>query len=273
MYHRWDDNQDDRPDVIEGEYEVLDGDYKANDSGRGAYGNGPQFMLDKRPPYVTYTILGINIAMWLIMTITGLVTGMSQSEQLLLFGAKVDLLIAAGQYWRLFTAMFLHIGLAHLFFNSYALYIYGPVVESLFGKAKFLILYIISGLMGSLFSYMFSLYPAAGASGAIFGLMGALLYFKKVRPDIYKRVFGPTLFVIIAVNLIYGIIQPGIDNWGHIGGLIGGVLTANAIGLYKERFKKKQVIMWIIIIAIFIIGLRYGSLKYGRFIPPKKGFI
>jgi len=197
------------------------------------------------------------------MNIVGFLFRLNQSELLLYFGAKHNLLIAYGQYWRLFTAMFLHIGILHLFFNSYALYIYGPVVERLFGKFKFTVIYVLSGLTGGLFSYMFSLNPSAGASGAIFGLMGSLLYFRQRKLDIFRRIFGTRLLMIIFINLFYGLVQPGIDNWGHIGGLIGGYLVGNAVGLYKEsRFNLRKSIAWILITLIFLFGLTYGKEKY-----------
>ena len=162
--------------------------------------------------------------------------GWNQSLQLFYFGAKVNELVVQGEYWRLFTAMFLHIGLLHLFFNSYALYLYGPAVEKLFGKVKFLVIYIVSGLMGSLLSYLFSPNPAAGASGAIFGLMGSLLYFRKEKRNLFQRIFGPGLLMIIGINLMYGFIQPGMTI-GVIWWPIEGFLTGNALGLYRVRDK------------------------------------
>jgi rhomboid protease GluP len=205
----------------------------------------------------------LNIAAFLLMSLFGLFFGLNQSEQLFLFGAKWNILIAYGQYWRLLTAMFLHVGIIHLFFNSYALYIYGPIVESLFGKAKFIVIYLASGLMGSLFSYIFSPNPSAGASGAIFGLMGSLLYFRQRKKDIFRRVFGPRLFMIIVINLFYGLTNTGIDNWGHIGGLIGGYLVGSAVGLIREKmYKPKKLLIWALIILTFVFGLRYGKEKY-----------
>ena len=198
----------------------------------------------------------------------GLIIGWDQNQQLLYFGAKVNELVAQGQYWRLFTAMFLHIGIMHLFFNSYALFIYGPIVEKLFGKIKFIVLYIVSGLMGSLFSFVLSPNASAGASGAIFGLMGSLLYFRRKERDLFQRIFGPGLLMIIFVNLMYGFIQPGIDNWGHIGGLFGGFLVAYGLGLYRQRNKEygKRIFIWLLIVLIFALGLTYGKAKYNKYI-------
>lgn len=257
-----------RPDIIEGEYEIID-EWDAGET----YGNwrDRRVQLDPKPPYVTYAILGINIVVWLCMSLIGAIFGLNLNYQLLYFGAKVNELIVQGEYWRLFTAMFLHIGLMHLFFNSYALFIYGPTVEKLYGKIRFLSVYILSGLIGSLLSYLFSPNPAAGASGAIFGLMGSLLYFRQRKRHVFQQIFGAGLFIIIGINLMYGFIQPGIDNWGHIGGLIGGFLAGNAVGLYGERrLTKNKVVAWILIIAIFIVGIRLGEWKYGRVLEINK---
>ncbi|NLN40502.1 MAG: rhomboid family intramembrane serine protease [Clostridiales bacterium] len=251
------------PEIIEGEFEIIEEKY-ADD----VYTKPKRsfFHIDDSGPYITYIILGINIVVWLLMNFTGLIMGWNQNVQLLFFGAKVNEFVAQGQYWRLFTAMFLHIGILHLFFNSYALFIYGPIVEKLFGKIKFIILYIVSGLMGSLFSYLFSANPSAGASGAIFGLMGSLLYFRREERGLFQRVFGPGLLMIIFINLVYGFIQPGIDNWGHIGGLLGGFIVANGLGLYKQRNRQygKKMLIWLLIILVFALGLPLGKAKYSK---------
>jgi len=253
------------PEIIEGEYEIIEERYADDVYTRP---KRPFIQLDDTAPYVTYTILGINIVVWLLMNMAGLIIGWDQNQQLLYFGAKVNELVAQGQYWRLFTAMFLHIGIMHLFFNSYALFIYGPIVEKLFGKIKFIVLYIVSGLMGSLFSFVLSPNASAGASGAIFGLMGSLLYFRRKERDLFQRIFGPGLLMIIFVNLMYGFIQPGIDNWGHIGGLFGGFLVAYGLGLYRQRNKEygKRIFIWLLIVLIFALGLTYGKAKYNKYI-------
>ncbi|HZJ83026.1 MAG TPA: rhomboid family intramembrane serine protease [Clostridia bacterium] len=267
------------PDIIEGEFEIIDErDAKPKDTNRGytkqnntnkrrTDQGGPkgQFIkTDTKPPYVSYTLLGANIIIWLLMSFFGIIFKWDQNLQLLVFGAKVNVLVAQGQYWRLFSAMFLHIGLLHLLFNCYALYIYGPAVEKLYGKVKFTLVYIVSGLMGSLLSYTFSPRPAAGASGAIFGLLGSLLYFRKERKSLFQRAFGPGLVMIIVINLMFGFIQPGIDNWGHIGGLLGGYLMGHGLGLYKDKETEfwKKILVWLLVIFIFLIGMLFGQIKY-----------
>ena len=202
-----------RPEIIEGEYEVID-EWDTEDT---YYTREDRFVhINHDPPYITYGILAVNIGLWLIMSFIGTVFGLDLYYQLLYFGAKINQLIVQGEYWRLFTAMFLHIGIMHLFFNSYALYIYGSLVEKLFGRIRFIIIYATAGLMGSLLSYLLSPNPAAGASGAIFA-DGFTSVFRR-RKRLYQQAFGPSLYIIIGINLLFGFLQPGIDNWGHIGG-------------------------------------------------------
>ena len=134
--------------------------------------------------------------------------------------------------------------------------------------------YTWSGLVGSLLSYLLSPNNAAGASGAIFGLMGSLLYFRKEKRNLFQRVFGPGLLMIIGINLLYGFIQPGIDNWGHIGGLVGGFLMGNGLGLYRERNPnyKKRILCWILIILIFVLGLGWGRMKHSAAIHLSRAY-
>jgi rhomboid protease GluP len=202
----------------------------------------PRFVIRQTPPYVTRFMLAANIVVFVVMVIYGYITygtinGTEDMRVLIFFGAKVNVLIAAGEWWRLFTAMFIHIGVIHLLFNLYALYSLGPLVESYFGHFRFTAIYLIGGLFGSLASYAFSDAPAAGASGAIFGLAGCLtLYFFRYRENFGARgrAILYNMLVVIGINLVFGLSQPGIDNWGHMGGLIGGALvTAGLLPSYR----------------------------------------
>ena len=215
--------------------------------------------MDPRSAVVTYIFIGINVLLFLLINVLIRLTNMDELAVITLLGAKDNALIATGDYWRLITPIFLHSELLHLFFNCYALLIWGPMVERLYGRLKFVLLYIIAGMVGCLASYVFSANPSIGASGAIFGLLGALLYFRQRWKDAFKRFFGPSLFIIIGFNLFYGFTSSGIDNWGHIGGLVGGFLAGNALGLYKEnkaRFDK--VIFALVIVALFAGGIKFG---------------
>jgi rhomboid protease GluP len=152
---------------------------------------------------------------------------------LILLGAKVNDLIAAGEYWRLLTATLLHANLIHIFFNGYALFILGPETERIYGTSRFLLLYWIAGLSGSVASYLFSPNPAVGASGAIFGLIGALgvfFYLSREALGSYGRAQVQNMVAIGAINLLIGFAAGGtIDNFGHIGGMIGGALAGFAL--------------------------------------------
>lgn len=173
-------------------------------------------------PFLTYLLLGINIIVFLLMTNAG---GSTDQRVLITFGAKVNSLIQAGEIWRFFTSMFIHIGLMHLIFNLYALWSLGPFMEERFGRWRFIIIYVLSGLGGSIASFFFSSALSAGASGAIFGLLGALLYYSLKRPALWKSGLGMNLVVVILINFGFGLTQPGIDNFAHLGGLIIGIIS------------------------------------------------
>lgn len=172
-------------------------------------------------PYLTYTLIALNVILFLLMTLAG---GSTQTIILIKFGAKVNELIMRGEVWRLFTSMFLHIGLLHLAFNLYALWALGPITETLIGRPRYLTIYILSGISGSLASLFFTDAISAGASGAIFGLLGALVSYSRKNPGLWKSGFGKNLMIIILINLSLGVFQPGIDIYAHIGGLICGLI-------------------------------------------------
>jgi rhomboid protease GluP len=176
-------------------------------------------------PLLTWIVLAVNAIVWLLMTFRG---GSTDTIVLTHFGAKVPWLVATGEYWRLFTANFLHIGFIHLAFNSYALYSLGPQIESLFGRSRFLVIYLLSGLMGNVASYVLSESLSAGASGAIFGLVGALAVYLARHRDILGRRGQRSLanaVVVILYNLMLSFTVPGIDVFGHVGGLAGGLVV------------------------------------------------
>ncbi len=200
----------------------------------------PRFYIKLSPPLATRALLVINLLVFVAMIVYGWVVyndinGTQNMYVLITFGAKVNELVAAGEVWRLFTAMFLHIGVIHLLFNLYALNALGPLVEGYFGHIRFLIIYLLGGLFGSLASYAFSPLPSAGASGAIFALAGATtIYFLRYRENFGARgrAILQNMLLVIGVNLIFGLGAGGIDNWGHMGGLVGG--AALAYGLLPQ---------------------------------------
>jgi len=162
------------------------------------------------------------------------------------------------ELYRLFSSIFLHAGLIHLVCNMYSLYVIGPQLESFFGKIKYLIIYILSAVIGNLLSMVFlgDGYVSIGASGAIFGLLGALLYFGYHYRIYLSSVIKSQIIPLILLNLLIGFMGAGINNVAHIGGLIGGVLVSMAVGV-KYKSNKSDIINGIIMTIIFIAFLFY----------------
>jgi rhomboid protease GluP len=196
-----------------------------------------------RRPIFTYVFFGVNILIFLLMAFAG---GSTNEPTLNAFGVKANAEIARGQWWRFVTPIFLHIGILHLFFNSYALWIVGPQVERLYGGARFVILYVLTGVAGVVGSYFY--HPqviSAGASGAIFGLFGVLLVFgiryRKSVPPAFKRAVGTGVLPVIVINLIIGFTISVVDNAAHIGGLIAGAVLAAIVPFQRPGAETNRV--------------------------------
>jgi membrane associated rhomboid family serine protease len=178
-----------------------------------------------RPDAVTLTLIGINVVVFLITTLSGAnaLTGSGGTSTIYNHFALVPVQVAHGQWWRLFTSAFLHYGILHIGFNMYALYIFGPPLEAALGRLRYVVLYLMAGVGGGLLSV--GLGPigeqAAGASGAIFGLFGAFYVIARHR----NIQTGPVVITIV-INLILSFSIPDIDWRGHVGGLVVGLLVA-----------------------------------------------
>ena len=175
-------------------------------------------------PYVTYTLITITVIFFLLQMASEAILG---GDILIFYGARSNAEILAGELWRFLTPALLHGSVPHVLFNMYALYSLGTGLERYFGHGRFLLLYVLSAFTGNVISFLFSGdVPSVGASTAIFGLLGAEAVFlflnRKLFAGHYGRAIQNVIFIAI-VNLIFGL-QPGIDNWGHIGGLLGGML-------------------------------------------------
>jgi rhomboid protease GluP len=209
-------------------------------------------------PIITYILIFINIVMFVLMYMLG--NGSENTNTLIDFGANYILLTKAGEYYRLITSGFLHIGVIHLLLNMYSLYIVGSQVEYFYGKVKYIIIYLFSLIMGSLFTVALSSVNtvSAGASGAIFGLLGSILYFGiKYRGYIGNSLVNQIVPVVV-LNLIIGFTTPGIGNAAHIGGLIGGYLISMAVGIgIDKKEQRSSRINGIIISAILTIFMIY----------------
>ena len=210
-------------------------------------------------PLLTYALIAVNILVYGLLYLYSMQSGKSYEQLLSVFGSKINSNIINGEYWRFITPIFLHANLVHLLINCYSLYVVGVTVEKIFGHARFLVIYLFAGLLGNLFSFMFSINPAVGASGAIFGLMGALLYFGLERPALFKAYFGYSVVATIVINLFYGFSNSGIDNYAHMGGLLGGFLASGALKVSMIRKWYLNRLLYVLVaLAIAAGGLLYG---------------
>lgn len=175
---------------------------------------------------ITIALISVNVIMYIITAILSGDIMDSDIRVLIFLGAKVNELICSGEYYRLITAMFLHGGLMHLLLNMYALNALGPFVEKVYGSAKYVIIYFVAGIVSSIFSYMFSEGISIGASGAIFGLFGAVLIFSLKMKDRVGKGMLKNIVSVIGINIFIGISIPNIDNLAHLGGLVGGILIS-----------------------------------------------
>lgn len=176
----------------------------------------------------TRAIMGIVIGVFILQMATGVTSGRVTFELMM-----HPVLIDAGQWWRLITPVLVHGGLLHIFLNMYILYIYGPNVEEIFGTVRFVAIFLITGFTASALSYAIPPdNPSVGASGAIFGLVGALVaYLYRRRGSTVMAHYLRGMGMFIAINILFGFIAPNIDNMAHLGGLIGGAL----LGLGFDR--------------------------------------
>jgi rhomboid protease GluP len=212
-----------------------------------------------KTPVLTYALIAVNIIVFGLLKLYSMQSGKSYDELLSIFGSKINSYIINGEYWRFITPVFLHANEVHLFINCYSLYAVGVTVEKVFGHTRFFFIYFFAGLLGNVFSFMFSLNPAVGASGAIFGLLGALLYFGLERPALFRAYFGYGVIVTIVINLFYGFSKSGIDNYAHMGGLLGGFLATGAVNASAVRKWYLNRLLYILLaLAIASGGMLYG---------------
>ncbi len=201
---------------------------------------------------VTYVLIAICAIMYLI----SLLAGGTDALTLYKLGAVAPTAIKSGEIWRLLTGTFLHGGLIHLLVNMYSLFIIGTQLETYLGKGKFLTVYLVSAISGSLMSSLFTNAISVGASGAIFGLLGSLLYFGYHFRLYLGTVLKTQIIPLIILNLFIGFTLPGIDNAAHIGGLIGGLLASMATGINGKTTKAEKT-NGLIVLVIYIAFLSF----------------
>lgn len=206
-------------------------------------------------PMITYWLIAVNVILYIIPVLFGL------HDSLIANFSVWGPAIRDGQTYRLITGVFLHGGFVHLLFNCYALYVIGSQVENFLGKFKFLVIYLVAGISGALFSMIFGNSASVGVSGAIFGLMGALVYFGYHYRVYLGNVIKSQIIPLIILNLCLGFMMSGIDNFAHIGGLIGGTLMSIALGVKDKSSWFERLNGWIIT-AIFIAFSIYMAFVY-----------
>lgn len=251
-------------------------------------------------PTVTYAILGITVFVYILQELNSngfarepflalsqmifgpqlfqaLLNNGWGSDLLVLLGGKINPLIVAGQYWRLFTPALLHASILHIGFNMYALYAIGPSLESYYGHWRYLVLYVLAAFGGNVLSFLMTQGLSVGASTAIFGLIAAegVFIFQN------RAIFGPqaramltNVIVIVVINLALGL-SPGIDNFGHLGGLLAGLIFGWFAGPrlevefnypdYRLVDQRPAMMTWIaaVVVAVLFAGLAIVGIARG----------
>ena len=218
-------------------------------------------IFSKKEPVVTYAFLAVCIFLYVFL---GFECGSFieiDTKTLVEFGGNIGLYTKVGEYFRLFCSIFLHANVMHLICNMYSLYVIGPQVESFFGKFKYLFIFIFSGICGSLLSLSFNQanIVSVGASGALFGVLGAICYFGYHYRVYFGNILKSQIIPVIGLNLIIGFMVSGIDNFAHIGGLIGGVFAAMMVGVpdKSSNSDKANGCILLLIYLAFIIYLSF----------------
>lgn len=220
--------------------------------------------LFKRSTPFTMIFIGVNIGIFVLMCLAGGFAVTSVDPLVLLgFGAKQNnLIVEQHQYWRLITSIFIHIGIIHLLLNNYALWIIGQEIERIYGSARFVILYLATGIVGSLGSFIFNPQAtSAGASGSIFGLFGVMAAFafryRKEIPEFFSRDIKRRVIPVIFINLIFGFSVRIVDNSAHIGGLLSGIALALVVP-YMRPNERITPVVWrtlqVICLALILIS-------------------
>ncbi|MFC4558813.1 rhomboid family intramembrane serine protease [Virgibacillus kekensis] len=211
----------------------------------------------KGKPLLTYILLAVNIFMFYLLETNG---GSESTDVLIQYGAKYNpAILEDGEWWRIVSSMFLHIGFLHLLMNMLAVYYLGTAVERIYGSFRFIIIYFLAGIGGGLASFAFNTSIAAGASGALFGLFGALLFFGLVHKRIFFQTMGTNLLIVIGINVVFGLSVPQIDNGAHFGGLIAGFIASAILHLPGKRKIAIQLTALLLYAAMLFGLIQYGT--------------
>lgn len=215
--------------------------------------NNQYYLQLKRSPWVTWSLIGIQCFVFVVMTIKGLMYGLgidgtSSLGLLLQYGAmNQQVVMETGEFWRFVTPIFIHIGWLHLLVNSMTLYFIGFRLEGLIGHTRFIGVYLLSGIAGNVASFAFGNPEtvSAGASTALFGMFAYFYALGKVYPHHQQISFmAKQMGTLIAVNLFFNLFSSRIDMWGHIGGAVGGLLLGFIVGipmLKNSQFQSAKI--------------------------------
>lgn len=221
----------------------------------------------KKKPFVVYGIIIVCLFLYLCMILAG---GSTNSLVLLNFGARSNLHIVAGQWWRLLSAAFLHAGLMHLAMNLIFIYYGGSQIEMMIGHWRFFVIYFVSALGGNLLSFALSPALSVGASTAIAGMLASVIVLEKFYPyHTYLKYLAKNYTLLVIINVIFAFFSTTIDHAGHLGGFISGALITTILPLPRARNHKPiyRILALIALIVLWAFCLYYGyhktwSLRY-----------
>ena len=230
--------------------------------------------MPRSAPYVTYSIIGVTVFFYVLQLLSEYLFG---SDILVIYGARINEAILAGELWRFLTPALLHGSLPHIAFNMYALLSFGASLERHFGHGRFFLLYVLGAFAGNVASFLFTGGSySVGASTSIFGLLGAeavfLIQNRKSFPGQFRSAIGNIIF-IAAINLFVIGSLPGIDRWGHVGGLVGGLMFTSFAGPLWEiegvypayHFVDKRSFQAVVLGAAMVILIFGGLAMWGMF--------
>ena len=222
-----------------------------------------------QPPkvsFVTFWLIGINVLVYLAMCLSGASPFNPTSQDALRWGASFAPITLDGQWWRILTACFVHFGIIHIGMNMFILYQIGLLTEILFGRVRFLILYLLSGLFGGVVSlYLHPMGTSAGASGAIFGLFGGLLAFLLVQRDIIPKSeavrIAKSAGIFIAYNIVFGLADKRVDLSAHGGGLVAGFIIGLMLATQDRTAQRRAFDLRTVTVVVCSLMLLVASCR------------